>query len=132
MYASTAAPDGAVSAAESCSASFEIAAPKIALLGLREQVRHLIQIKGGKELARQREQCPSGNQPVFDRPNRHLRLQEGASALNRTKPTLDSRRFRVVEIPFAVVSRTQYPLIPEMHKELVEVLHHHLDVRPYG
>lgn len=93
MYASAAAPNGATSAAESCSASFEIAAPEIALLRLREQVRYLVQIKGGKELARQRERCLSGNQPVFDRPHGHLRLQEGASALDRTY-VFSPERFR--------------------------------------
>ena len=55
MYASAAAPNGAASAAESCSASFEIAAPEIALLRLREQVRDLLQIDVREELARQRE-----------------------------------------------------------------------------
>ena len=34
---------------------------------------------------------------MLDRPNRHLRLRKRASTLNRTKPTLDSRRFRAVE-----------------------------------
>ena len=68
---------------------------------------------------------------MLDRPHGHLRLRKRASTLNRTKPTLDSRRFRVAEVALAVVRRTRYPLIPEMEEELVEVLHHFLDVRPY-
>ena len=55
MYESATAPNRAASAAESCSASFEIAAPEIVLLRLREQIRDLFQTESRKELARQRE-----------------------------------------------------------------------------